>query len=112
MARFQSITVPLSHDPQDKRCACMNHDWLPSEYEMAPDYFDPCARWYSALTPTQKETVGDVISFNDRPELLPPLLADLPAAPKFLTEAADKWPKRDVSGAPPATSIRRGATSR
>jgi hypothetical protein len=61
-----------------------------------PGYFDACGRWYRTLTPAQQETVGDVISFNDRPELLLPLLADLPAAPKFPTEAAERWPKRLV----------------
>jgi len=55
MARSRRQTISLSDDPKDKRCACMNHEWLSIEYEMAPDYFDACARWYNSLTPAQQK---------------------------------------------------------
>jgi hypothetical protein len=58
----------LSNDPQDKRCACLNHAWTDGAYALAPDYFDACARRWSKLYPEQMEAAEDMISFNDRPD--------------------------------------------
>jgi hypothetical protein len=89
--------VPLSSDPEDKRFACLNHEWTPDAYVMAPDYFEECARWWNSLTPYQRDLGLDMISFHDRPEAVDQLAAELPSAPKFPVEAFEKWPQRAVT---------------
>jgi hypothetical protein len=96
MPHSKFLKVPSSDDLEDKRVACMN--WTGSEVQrLDPHYADACARWYQSLTPHQREVAGEVINYHNRPELLPPLLAELPSAPKFPDKALEKWANRDVT---------------
>jgi hypothetical protein len=96
--------MPLSNDPEDKRCACLNHEWTADAYSFAPGYFDACARWWNSLSPYQRDLGLDMISFHDRPEAVEQLGPELPSAPRFPDEAFEKLPKRLVTFSYPRRS--------
>jgi hypothetical protein len=64
MARKHPPSVMLSSHPEDKRCACLNHEWTAEAYALAPDYFDVCGRWSSL---TARSRLGhDLVSSSVR----------------------------------------------
>jgi len=93
---YKFLSVPTSDDPEDKRVACMN--WKGSAVQrLDQHYAEACTQWYRSLTRHQRDIARKVINYHSRPELLPPLLADLPSAPKFPDRAFKKWARQAVT---------------
>ena len=77
------VKVVMSGAAADKLAACLNYSATPSDGSHHP-YFDACARWFSLLSPEDKETVLTVIDCVAGPhsDSAESIAASLPAAPK------------------------------
>jgi hypothetical protein len=81
----QTYKPILSGRVYDKMMACLSFRCSSTD-PVLRDYYDACARWWSALSDDDEETgliVIDMWAFSDQREAAEKAAASLPPAPKF-----------------------------
>jgi hypothetical protein len=75
----------MSGSSFDKMMACLNWPCTASDFKLAPDYFDACARWWNRLSPGHRETALTVIDVYGGPHrsAAEGIAASLPKCPEL-----------------------------